>query len=93
MTLAASASRQVITPKMAQAERVRRELARRRLTHFGEYVYPWWRAYEMHQLIAQKLENVLRYLETDGKEGTRLQIIMTPPQHGKSEETSFWAIS
>ena len=88
MTLAASASRQVITPKMAQAERVRRELARRRLTHFGEYVYPWWRAYEMHQLIAQKLENVLRYLETDGKEGTRLQIIMTPPQHGKSEETS-----
>lgn len=89
MTLDVSPLRkQTITPRMAQAERARREQARRHLCNFGEYVYSWWTPYAMHQMIAQALERVLLYLKTDGREGTKLQMILTPPQHGKSVETS-----
>lgn len=77
-----------VTPLQAAEERILRTKARRHLCDFGEYVYPWWHAYDMHRLIGAALERVLDYLRTDGKEGTGRLIILTPPQHGKSEEVS-----
>lgn len=88
MPMASTSTRRSITPSIARAELARRKLAKTHLPDFGEYVYSWWRAYEMHKLISAKLENVLTYLKTNGQQGTKLQIILTPPQHGKSELTS-----
>ena len=65
-------------------------LARDDLAHFGEYVTDggWWKAYELHHYIAFWLNQVLRYLETGGKEGVQFLMLLTPPQHGKS-----WLVS
>jgi predicted phage terminase large subunit-like protein len=65
-------------------------LARDDLAHFGEYVTDggWWKAYELHHYIAFWLGEVLKYLETGGKEGIQFLMLLTPPQHGKS-----WLVS
>jgi len=77
-----------ITPDAALAERARRELARRGLIAFSEYVAPWYRTGRHHRLVAEKLELVLRYIETKGKEGIGRLIISEPPRHGKTEQVS-----
>jgi len=64
-------------------------LARDSLAHFAEYISTgWYTAHLVHHVIAAKLQRVMRYLETDGKEGTQFLIILTAPQHGKSTLTS-----
>lgn len=81
-------ARRTPTPLEAFAEEIAREEAAQDLCAFGEYVYPWWRAHDMHRAIAKELQDVIRFLETDGEEGNGRLMILTPPQHGKSEETS-----
>lgn len=69
-------------------------LAQDDLAFFAEYMSAdgdgesWYHAYKMHHMMAYELQQVLRYLETDGKEGTQFLMILTPPQHGKSSLVS-----
>lgn len=64
-------------------------LAQEDLAFFAEYISDgWYVAHDMHHLIAHELQQVLLFLETDGEEGTQFLMILTPPQHGKSELTS-----
>ena len=78
----------VPTPDEALAERARRELARRRLVEFSEYVALHYKAARHHRLVAEKLEQVERYIATQGREGIGRLIISEPPRHGKSEQVS-----
>ncbi len=73
-----------LTPDIALAERARRELARRRLVVFGEYVYPWWRPAAVHQLVCNELEEVYEFIASGGERGTGSLIVEMPPQHGKT---------
>lgn len=73
-----------ITPDGALAERAWRELARRRLEAFGQYIYPWWAPGAHHALVCRELEQVFRYIESGGEEGTGALIVEMPPQHGKT---------
>lgn len=80
-----------VSPEEARREVGRILLARDKLAYFAEYMSmdadnePWYQAHKMHHLIAGELEAVLRFIETDGKEGTQFLMILTPPQHGKSQ--------
>jgi hypothetical protein len=65
-----------------------RELARRHLIDFAEYVAPWYVAGPHHILIAEYLEKVLEYVKTEGKSGIGRLIILVGPRYGKTEETS-----
>lgn len=82
MTKAIQASKQDYLQEVGK-----RLAAQDSLALFGEYVYPWWHAYEMHHVIAFYLERVALYLTT-GQEGIQNLMILTPPQHGKSVEVS-----
>ena len=77
-------------PRRAALVAIRRELARRELCNFGEFVSGggWWKAYAMHRVIADGLKNVLDYVVSGGKRGTQFLMLLTPPQHGKS-----WMVS
>ncbi|MBE3038627.1 MAG: hypothetical protein IMZ62_07435, partial [Chloroflexi bacterium] len=77
-------SNKLLTPQMAMAERARRELARRHLAHFGQYMEPKWTIAPHQRLICQYLEKVYRYIETHGQEGIGRLIIEMPPQHTKT---------
>lgn len=78
-----------VNQKFAREEIGKILLAQDDLACFGEYISDgWYTAHRMHHLIAFELQQVLRYLETDGAEGTQFLIILTPPQHGKSILTS-----
>lgn len=77
-----------ITPTAAQAELARRELARRHLVDFSVYVAPWYKPARHHIYLAGKLEQVKRYIETQGREGIGRLIVCEPPQYGKTEQTS-----
>lgn len=91
-----------VSPEEARKEIGRILLAREKLAYFAEYMSmdadnePWYQAHRMHHLIASELEAVLRFIETDGKEGTQFLMIFTPPQHGKSQLISkffpAWAV-
>jgi predicted phage terminase large subunit-like protein len=73
----------------AQAEVGKILLAQADLAYCAEYLSDgWYRAYEMHHLIAQELHKVLEFLETGGASGTQFLLILTPPQHGKSAMVS-----
>lgn len=80
----------VATPTDAREEVGRVLLAREDLAFFAEYMsmddenMPWYRAHAVHHLMAMELEQVLKYLETDGKEGTQFLMILVQPQIGKS---------
>lgn len=77
-------ARSKVAPEEAQAELAWRELARRRLQPYGEYIYPWWKPAPVHSLICDELEEVYRFIESGGSEGTGGLIIEIPPQHGKT---------
>lgn len=78
----------MITPEDALAERARRELARRRLIDYAQYMAPWYQAMDHHILIADALEKVARYIETEGREGIGRLMIFQPPRTGKTELVS-----
>lgn len=70
-----------LSPQQAAAELLARRKARNGLLAFTSYTNPSYEAAPHHELIARKLEAVLR------GEITRL-IICMPPRHGKSELAS-----
>jgi predicted phage terminase large subunit-like protein len=81
-------SRAQISPGAAQAERVRRELARRDFLKFCQYVDPRFETPAHVRLVAGKLQQVVRFIETVGQEGISRLMIELPPRHGKSELAS-----
>lgn len=62
--------------------------ARQGFMPFCQFVAPWYMPGRHHQLVADKLEQVKRYIETGGKEGIGRLIVNMPFRHGKSEEIS-----
>ncbi len=89
MAIASQVAATQVSREQAREEIGKVLLAEEDLSYFAEYVSDgWYTAYAMHHLIAHKLHQVLRYLETDGKEGINRLMIFTPIQHGKSELVS-----
>lgn len=83
----ASALRTVgISPADAQRELVRREMAKRNVNAFGEYVFPWWRESAHHKLVGDRLMKCYRYLESGGREGINRLMIFKPPRTGKTTQ-------
>lgn len=72
----------MITPKEAQSELAKRELARRKLSWFIKYSFEGYRENWHHTRIISKLEAVER-----GE--IRKLMIFVPPRHGKSEIASI----
>jgi predicted phage terminase large subunit-like protein len=62
--------------------------AREQFIAFTQFVAPWYKPARHHILVAEKLEQVRRYIETGGKEGIGRLIINEPFRHGKSEQVS-----
>jgi len=78
-----------ISPEEARRELAGRELARRHLVDFSEYMYPnWYRAAAHHRLVGEMLEQVETYVRTKGKTGIGRLLILEPPRYGKSEQAS-----
>lgn len=82
-----SASAQ-ISPREGKQESDRRKLARAKFLYFNKYVDSKFQAPAHMELIAEKLEQVEKYLRTGGKEGIGRLMILMPPRHGKSEMAS-----
>jgi predicted phage terminase large subunit-like protein len=75
-------------PLLAAEERTRREAANRHLIDFSIYMSPWYRPGRHHMLVAEKLEQVARYIMTKGAQGIGRLMIFEPPRHGKSLQVS-----
>lgn len=82
-------SRTRITPQQAKREIARRELAAVSFLDFCRYVDPRFIAAAHVRHIAQKLEQVARYIESGGQEGIGRLMILMPPRHGKTELASI----
>lgn len=72
----------------AQAELARRELARRRLIYFAQYVNRSYQAAAHHTKVAEALEQVSLFIESKGAQGIGRLLITMPPRHGKTELAS-----
>lgn len=69
-------------------ELMRRELASRCLYDFAHYVYRGY-PYARHlKLLCERLDEVVRYVETGGAEGTGRLMVFMPPRYWKSSTTS-----
>ena len=68
----------------ARKELAQRELAKRDVIRFGQYMYSYFKPYPHQALIAEQLKQVVLYVETRGKEGCGRMLIETQPQVGKS---------
>lgn len=77
-----------ITSQQAVQELARRELARRRLLAYTEYLLPWYETSKVHKLIAHKLEQVELFIRTWGRRGVGRLIIELQPRIGKTELVS-----
>lgn len=77
-----------LSPQSAKKEQDRRKLARAKFSYFCRYVDQKFEEPAHMKLIAEKLEQVARYLQTGGKEGIGRLMILMPPRHGKSEMAS-----
>jgi predicted phage terminase large subunit-like protein len=77
-----------ISPREAKKEQDRRKLARAKFLYFCKYTDPKFEDAAHMTLIANKLEQVARYLQTGGKGGIGRLMILMPPRHGKSEMAS-----
>jgi predicted phage terminase large subunit-like protein len=76
------------SPVAAKREHDRRKLARQKFMHFCQYVDPKFEDAPHMRLIAEKLEQVAKFIQTQGKEGIGRLMILMPPRHGKSEQAS-----
>ncbi len=86
--MANAAVRMKVSPSSARAEMARRELARRHLIDYSMYVAPWYTPARHHIYLADKLEQVKKYIETQGREGIGRLLICEPAQYGKTEQAS-----
>lgn len=84
----ATANNETLSVFASQQEHARRELARRKLIAFVEYISPWYQTEPVHKLVAHYLDQVADYVKTRGKHGIGRLIIEMPPQVGKSELVS-----
>lgn len=71
-----------------RTELARRALAKRQLMPFTWYTDRTYRIAPVHQLIAEYLEQVERFIVTGGTEGIGRLMIFMPPRHGKSRIVS-----
>ena len=62
----ATAPRTQISPQAAQGEKARRELARRQFVRFCQYVDPRFETPAHVRLVAEKLQQVARFIESGG---------------------------
>jgi|GEM_PF-577756 len=83
-----SKARLQTSPSDARAEMARRELARRHLIDYSVYIAPWYKPAKHHVYLAEKLEHVKRYIETQGQAGCGRLLICEPAQYGKTEQAS-----
>lgn len=88
MIPSATATRMQVSPDAARGERVRRERARRDFLRFCQYVDPHFETPAHVQLVAEKLQQVARFIESGGQKGISRLMIELPPRHGKSELAS-----
>lgn len=86
--MANAAMRLKVSPENARAEMARRELARRHLIDYSMYVAPWYTPARHHIYLAEKLEQVKLFIETNGAQGIGRLLICEPAQYGKTEQTS-----
>jgi len=77
-----------VRTETVRQELARRELARTDLTAFAWYTFRQYRAAAVHQLLAEKLMDVERYITSGGTEGIGRLMVFMPPRHGKSELVS-----
>lgn len=76
------------TREETRREYSRRVLARRELFAYAQYMLPMY-TFQPHQiLLAEKLEQVKRYVLTKGKEGIGNLLVEMPPQHFKTTTVS-----
>ncbi len=68
----------------AKRELARRELARRDFWDFCRYVLPTYPMALHLKVLAEHLQQVERYLETEGREGVGRLMVNLPPQYWKS---------
>lgn len=61
-----------------------REVARRDLLWFGQYMLPQFKIYPHQKPVSAALKRVVEYVETRGKSGCGRLMVLMPPQHGKS---------
>ncbi len=73
---------------LARAVRAKRALARRHLIDYSKHIAPWYQPAKHHIYLAEFLEQVELFIETQGKEGIGRLIICEPPQYGKTEQAS-----
>jgi predicted phage terminase large subunit-like protein len=88
MPAAGTATRIGVSPDAARSERVRREQARRNFLKFCQYVDPRYETPAHVRYVAEKLQQVARYIESGGQDGIGRLMIELPPRHGKSEMAS-----
>jgi predicted phage terminase large subunit-like protein len=74
---------------MARQELARRQLAHLDFLHFCRYVDAKFLPVPHAKHVAAKLEQVARYIETQGREGISRLMILMPPRHGKTELASI----
>jgi predicted phage terminase large subunit-like protein len=75
-------------PLEARARRASLELARRHLIDYSKQVAPWYQPARHHIYLAEKLERVKTYIETEGASGIGRLLICEPAQFGKTEQAS-----
>lgn len=73
-----------ISKNEARAELAKRELARRSILRFGQYVMPHFKLYPHQRMIEASLLKVVEYVNTRGQSGIGRLMIETQPQVGKS---------
>lgn len=78
-----------ITAQEAKRVLAQRELARRHLVDFSEFVDAHYRAARHHKLVGEYLEQVELYIRTKGAEGIGRLLILEPPRHGKSQQATI----
>lgn len=77
-------------PRQAALVALQRESARRHLLDFAVTMNPKYQRTPAHVLIAEKLEQVERYIVSGGREGIGRLMIFMPPRHGKTELTKLF---
>lgn len=99
MALASPATKIGYLPDELMAEAAQRELAKRQLIPYAQYVAPWFQALPHHTLIADALERVFLYILSGGQPEVEVEIdegrtitvktisrlmVFMPPRHGKT---------
>ena len=79
----------LVRPEEAMRELALREMARRHLVNFSEYVASYYRAAAHHRLLGEYLELVETFIRTKGQSGIGRLLVLEPPRHGKSQQASI----